>query len=232
MRGERKRSSRCAAALAVLGWMAGCSVLELSNVDARFLTDYARLEARQEGGFALGYRNPDARFEAYDAVLLEPVQVWRGKGTRDLSVPDGQLLASRLYALVYRRLAGDFRMVNQPVRRSLRIGVALTGSDRAAPFLYATSTVLPRALPVSEVQTLESGTPAGVGGARIEARIRDAASGEVLMEGIYPPVGGGEPARAVDTWSDVDRSFAIWADQLGAMLGRERRSESCSGPGH
>ncbi len=231
MRSERWRLRRVAA-LAAAGWVAGCSVFELSNVDAGFLADYQRLEARPEDGFAQRYRSPDARFDAYEAVLLEPVQVWRGQGTRDLSVSDGQRLASRLYALVYQRLSRDFRMVNYPVPHALRIGVALTGSDRARPFLYATSTVTPRTLPVSEVRTLESGTPAGVAGARIEARIRDAVSGEVLMEGIFPPVGGDDPHRSVASWSDVDRSFAAWADQLGSMLCRERSSGSCSQVGH
>ncbi len=230
MRSERSRARRTAAWIAA-GCMAGCSVFELPNVDGEgFLADYGRLEAQGDAGSGLRYRNPDARFDGYVAVMLEPVQVWRGEGTRDLSVPDGQRLASRLYALVYQRLARDFRMVNYPGPLALRIGVALTGADRARPFLYATSTVSPTTLPVSEVRSLESGTPAGVSAARIEARIRDAVSGEVLIEGIHPRVAGQDSQPDVASWSDVDRAFALWAEQLAAMLCRERRSEGCSAP--
>lgn len=220
---------RRAAAVAAAGWMTACSALQLRNVDGDgFLGDYRRLEAVPDGGSARRYRNPEAHFEAYEAVLLEPVQIWRSPGTRGLSLADGQRLASRLYGLIYLRLSQDFRMVNYPVRNALRIGVALTGGDGSTPFLYTISTVSPRALPVSEVRTLESGSPAGMAKARIEARITDSVSGDVLLEGVYPRVGGDDPQTVVASWSEVDSAFSSWADQLGSMLCEERKSGGCS----
>src|SRR5512144_471165 len=57
-----------------------------------FLDDYSLLRPGGAGDVALIYRDPDARWTSYDAVLCEPVTLWRsGRNTLD-AVPEEDLL--------------------------------------------------------------------------------------------------------------------------------------------
>src|SRR5262245_47543111 len=57
-----------------------------------FLDDYALLRPGAPGEVALVYRNPDARWNTYDKILLEPVTLWRsGRKSLD-AVPEEDLL--------------------------------------------------------------------------------------------------------------------------------------------
>jgi hypothetical protein len=193
-----------------------------------FLSDYARLAPGPEGGAQLRYRSATADFEHYEAILLDPVEVWRSPETKGLSKEDRKRLADRLYSLIYSRLARDFRMVHWPGRGALRISVALTGAQPSKATLDAISTVIPQALLVNQIQEMATGKAAFVGEASLEARIRDSGNGEVLMEGIDRRVGRKSLSGVMDSWSDVDQSLVHWADRLALVLCWERNRSSCS----
>ena len=191
MRGRARAAWMACTLVVVFTASLGCAgTRPARRVEARaFLSDYARLEAGSGRAGHVTYRNPSAPLEAYDEILLEPVQIWRSPETEDLSIEDGRQFANRLYSLLHARLSRDFRMVSAPSRRTLRIEVAVTGALPWSAVPDTASTVPAHARGVAELTRLASGTPAFIGEASIEVRISDGQSGEVLMEGVDQRVG-------------------------------------------
>jgi hypothetical protein len=105
---------------------------------AGFHGDYSILRPGQEGEAALVYRNPDARFGAYDKVLVDPVTVWTGTDSDLGEVPaeDRQTLANDLYGKLVEALQADYQIVTTPGRGVLRISAAITRADVDAAFDY------------------------------------------------------------------------------------------------
>jgi hypothetical protein len=216
-------ASGAAAALLVL-LLASCTHRRPgpSTEGSGFLDDYALL---QEGGpddLCRVYRNPKADWHAYHAVLLEPVTLWRS-GRKSLDpVPKEDLLrlVTDFQTAIRTVLGEDFKVVDQAGPGVLRIRLGITDAHAADPVL--------------DVLTARRGTgrphPAGNGpldtetrrfleSAVIEGEIRDARTNALLAEGIDRRRPGVPP---FETWADVDRAFARWAERAGARL--ERRT--------
>jgi hypothetical protein len=210
---------RWAAALLVL-LAAGCAhrrpapPAEMSG----FLDDYSLLREGGTNELRLVYRNPKADWHAYNSVLLEPVTLWRS-GRKSLDpVPQEDLLrlVTDFQSAVRTRLGEDFRFVDQPGPGVMRIRLAITDARASDPVL--------------DVLTASRGTgrphPAGSGAldpetrrflesAAIEGEIRDAQTNVLLAEGVHRRR---PDAPAFETWADVDRAFAFWADRVSARL--------------
>jgi len=183
-----------------------------------FLDDYTLLREGGSNELRLVYRNPKADWHAYDKVLLEPVALWRS-GRKSLEpVPREDLLrlVTDFQSAVRTRLGEDFRFVDQPGPGVMRIRLAITDARDADPVL--------------DVLTASRGTgrphPAGAGAldpetrrflesAAIEGEIRDAQTNVLLAEGVDRRRPG---APAFETWAEVDRAFAFWADRVSTRL--------------
>jgi len=183
-----------------------------------FLEDYALLRQGGPNEVQLVYRNPKADWRSYNAVLLEPMTLWRG-GQKSLDpIPKEDLLRllSDFQSAVRTRLGEGYRFVDAPGPGVMRIRLAITEA-------HASDTVL-------DVLTAKRGTgrphPAGEGPldaetrrfierAVIEGDIRDAQTKELLAEGVdWRP----RTAPVLTTWAEVDRAFAFWADRLCGRL--------------
>src|SRR5258705_5913056 len=79
-----------------------------------FLDDYALLRPGGPGEVRLVYRNPDADWRRYHAVLLEPVAIWRSgrKSLDPVPVDDLLRLARDFEQAVRSRLRRSFTMVD------------------------------------------------------------------------------------------------------------------------
>src|SRR5262245_6521453 len=183
-----------------------------------FLDDYSLLRAGGADELRLVYRNPKADWPAYDQVLLEPVTLWRS-GHKSLGpVPQEDLirLATDLQRAVRTRLGEGYRVVDHAGPGVMRIRLAITDARAADPVL--------------DILTAWRGTgrphPAGDGpldgetrrflaSAVIEGGIRDAQSHVLLAEGVDRLPRDGP---ALETWAEVNRAFAFWADRVGARL--------------
>jgi Protein of unknown function (DUF3313) len=188
------------------------------------LDDYALLGEGGPDDQALVYRAPDANWAAYDKVLLEPVTLWRS-GRKSLEpVPKEDLLrlVSDFQSAVRTGLGEGFRVVDQAGPGVMRIRLAITDARASDPVL--------------DILTARRGTgrphPAGDGplhpetrrflvSARIEGEIRDAQTNALLAERVDRHR---RDAPALETWAEVDRMFAHWAERACA------RSEGRTGP--
>src|SRR5882762_7774806 len=183
-----------------------------------FLDDYALLHEGGPNDLALVYRAPDANWQGYDKVLLEPVTLWRS-GRKSLEpVPQEDLLrlVSDFQSAVRTGLGDGFRVVDQAGPGVMRIRLAITDA-------HASDAVL-------DILTAKRGTgrphPTGDGplhpetrrflvSAMIEGEIRDAQTNVLLAERVDRHR---RDAPALETWAEVDRTFALWAERACARL--------------
>jgi hypothetical protein len=187
-----------------------------------FLDDYSLLRAGGPGDLVLVYRNPDVDWRSYDKVLLEPVAIWRsGKKSLD-PVPEADLLrlTSDFNAAVRARLGEGYRVVDRLGPGVMRIRLAITDARATDPILDVLTAPGGGATPhPAGAGPLDPETKRFLAGASIEGDIRDAQSGILLAQGIDRP----RNAASIDTWAQLDRALAFWADRTCKRL--ESRTE-------
>jgi hypothetical protein len=183
-----------------------------------FLDDYSLLHEGGAGELHLVYRNPNADWHAYNAVLLEPVTLWRSGRHSLKAVPEEDLLrlVTDFQSAVRAYLEKDFRFVDRPGPGVMRIRLGITDARASDPVL--------------DVLTASRGTgrphPAGSGAldpetrrflesAAIEGEIRDSQTNVLLAEGVDRRR---REIPASETWGQVDRAFDFWAERMSAKL--------------
>jgi hypothetical protein len=184
-----------------------------------FLDDYALLRPGGPDEVRLVYRNAKADWHRYDAALLEPVAIWRS-GRKSLDpVPNADLLrlAHGFEQAVRARLGRSFRLVDQPGAGVLRIRLGITQA-RASDAVLDVLTVPVSEEPPAPTATgaLDPETRRFLDAAVIEGEVADAATGTLLAQGVDGPRRADAPP--LDTWADVDRGLARWADRVCTRL--------------
>ena len=183
-----------------------------------FLDDYALLRPGGPNEVELIYRDPKVDWRAYDKVLLEPVTLWRS-GRKSLDpVPKDDLLRliSDFQSAVRTRLGEGYQFVEQPGPGVMRIRLAITEARASDPVLdvLSASRGTGRPHPAGD-GPLDPETRRFLESAVIEGEIHDAQTNALLAEGVDRRRPGAPP---FETWADVDRAFAFWADRVGTRL--------------
>ena len=201
-----------------------------------FLVDaYPLLQPGKEGESNLIYRNPDARWNTYDKIMLEPVTVWLGKDAvaKDTGVvppDDVRALANTFYQKISEQLAKDYTLVQESGPGVMRISAALTDVEHGMPVLDAASTAMPPARVLPEGKKLASGTQSFVGGASVEFRLTDSQTGKLLAAGIDRRAGGKTLAKSFGYWTDVGNIMEYWAAKLRWRFCMQRKGTNCQSP--
>ncbi len=225
------KASACLLLAVPLGGCAGQNIVGDSTVRvddvtaSGFLSDYSILREGAEGEAALVYWNPTADLAAYDAVIVEPVTIWLGNGSpmNEVDADQRQKLADEFYAAMIAALQTDYRIVNQPGPRTMRIRVALTDAEGSAPVLDTVSTFVPQARLLQSVLSLGSDTAGFVGQASAEAEVTDAQTSVLLAAGLDRRAGTKALGDGTfDAWGDVRRAFEAWSNQFVTNLRRRR----------
>jgi hypothetical protein len=192
------------------------------------------------GESLLIYKNPKVALlppNSYTKILLDPVLIFRGPESKmhGISQSQAQLLADTFYALIYQELSKDFEMADKPGPSILRVQVAMTHLEESWPMLDVVSAVPApmNALAVgSLLKTAATGKPAFTGEAVIEAKVSDAATGEVLRAMVDRRAGTKKlDAQSFDTWADVYESLRYWAENGRYHLCKARQLRTdCPNP--
>lgn len=216
--------------------VAGCAPTKQARTVEKlgFLKDlYPRMtEGNEEQGESLlVYKNPRAALipkGTYTKILLDPVLIYRGPGSKMEGVPQdqAQVIADTFYALIYQELSKDYEIVSKPGPNTLRIQVAMTHLEESWPTLDVISAV-PAPLNVlaagSLLKTLSTGKPAFTGEAVIEAKVTDAQTGEVLRAGVDRRVGKKKlSSESFNSWADVYDALKYWAENGRYQLCKAR----------
>ena len=187
-----------------------------------FLDDYSFLREGAPGDVALVYRNPNADWSRYDAVLLEPVTLWRsGRNSLD-PVPEDDLLrlVSAFQNALRQRLGAGFRLVDQPGPGVMRIRLAITDARASDPILDVLRARGTR-LPPPSSRPIDPELRRFIEAAAIEGEIRDAQTGELLAAGVDRRPREGAPP--LDTWAAIEGALDAWTERVCARL--ERRTQ-------
>ncbi|MBS0322057.1 MAG: DUF3313 domain-containing protein [Proteobacteria bacterium] len=207
-----------------------------------FLTDYAALQPAPGGSGVLCWRKPDVAWKAYDAVMIERMNVSFARSGNGAMVDpaDLKMLVDYFHDALVRDLQPNERIVDKPGPGVLRVRIALTSlvPTNAADSLVGT------AVPYGFVAEIGSGAatgrPAGstpyLGETGMEVQFRDGASGAVVAECADTEIGrkyaaslNGGVTNAAQTWvngymdsftswSYAQDAFNKWAALLAARL--------------
>jgi hypothetical protein len=225
-----RRGAALMGAACGLAWLlAGCASTESAPPQrySGFLEDYSILSPRQgSDGAALRFVKPGARLGRFERLLIDRVVVYYGVGTglHDVPKQDLETLANHLYSALVRHLGADYPLAERPGPDVLRIQVALTEAEPSDVVINAMSSALP-VRPLSDLKQAATGTQAFVGTAGIEAKIVDAASGELLAAAVDRRQGGKRLEDAQGGWGDVLAAFDFWATELRRVLAEAREQE-------
>jgi hypothetical protein len=140
-------------------------------------------------------------------------------------------LAERFYTTLYNTLAKDYRMLDAPEPGALYFEVALTGAEGADVTRDIISKAVAPARLLSTAASKLTGEPMFQGSAAIEAKISEAASGEVLVASMDRRVGGNAiNADTLKTWGDVYAIMDFWAAGISFKLCTARGDSDCEAP--
>ena len=197
-----------------------------------FLDDYSILRKGGDDDALLVYRNADANWASYKKVMIDPVTVWMGKGSKlqEVSKADRQSLADNLYARLNEQLKQDYMIVTQPGPGVLRISAAITEATESNVAMDTISSVVPQMRLLSGAKSLATGTSSFVGTAGVEAKITDGDSGDLLAAAVDRRGGTKGLSGATNSWNDVEESYQYWAAKTRHRLCQWRRGTNCVEP--
>jgi hypothetical protein len=180
---------------------AGCATTEMAAVKpatSGFLgSDYALLTPGEtaKGQPGLRYFNPAAQWRQYNKIMIEPVTFWGDEGSK-VAPSDQQALSTYFNGALERELSQKFQIVTAPGPGVMKLQVAITDAEAATPGLRTISLVVPQAHLLSTVGSLATGKQVFAGSLQAEAKLRDAATGQLLTAGVARGVGGGSVKAA------------------------------------
>ena len=200
-------------------------------------TLYPLMHEGGEGEALLIYKNPRVQTiprGSYKKMLLDHVQVWGTPTTDMVRQQEAQKAADLLYTLTYQSLSQDYEMVSEPGPATLHAQAAITRADKAYVVLRAISTIPApmNALAVASLlKNVGTGKPLFVGDVSLEMKITDSMTGEILGAAVDRRVGKKRlDADSFDSWDDVHKALAYWAEKTRYRLCKERQDSNCIAP--
>lgn len=210
--------------LAALGACAETKQASIKEQPAQgFLPDPSLLQKGETGEVEQVYLNPSVNWSSYTKMILDPVTIWAGPGSRmeAASPKEQKALADAFYTDLHNAASKRCQMVTEPSPGTMRFKVALVDAQSANPTMNTISTYVPQ---VKLLDTLagyafNDGVAYWVGEAAAQGYAKDAMTGKLLWEGADRRAGTKALRRdTFNSWGDVDDAFKAWADQFGKRL--------------
>lgn len=187
-----------------------------------FLGDYSMLQPGTGEEAGLVYIAPDAELGSYDAVLIEPVTLWRSSETEHLTAEERQALSDYMYERVRQELAKDYRIASEPGPGVMTVRIALTEAKGARVLSDTVTSVVPTFRLLAGLGGMATEKRVLVGAAAVEVEIRDSQSGRRLAAAVDERWGTRAVRGGIHKWSDVEEAFDYWAARLRTRLAEER----------
>lgn len=217
----------------IAGWTAaGLGLLLLSGCTTTQKADLSRSELNcgmlgrtcsllkpgTDDQMAFRYVNPTAKWAQYNKVMIEPVSYWGGDKD-ELSSGDQQAVVDYFNQKLNEELGKKFTVVAQPGPGVMKLQVALVHAETATPGLRTISMAVPQAHMLSNLGYVATGKFPFVGSAQVEAKVTDAASGELLAAVADKRLGGGSFTTAFQwTLGDAQNAMNHWAENAAERL--------------
>ena len=193
-----------------------------------FLGEYeGKLSRQDDTPVLLSYVNKGADWSVYDKVMIDAVQFWRSADVEaGLKPAEAQALANYMHHRLVEELGKRAEIVSIPQEGALRLSVAFTRLGDRNVTLDTVSTYVPQMRLLSEVKTVFTGKPSFVGEATMEAKVVDAATGELMGAAVDTQVGG-KTIKNFDDWADVRAAIDTWAKVMGTRLCMVKGGQDC-----
>ena len=200
--------------------------------ESGFLGDSSSLLEKGEDGQALlRYVSPNADWHSYTKVILEPVTIWKDKGTEDVSHEDLQTLANFLHGQLYDALGKDYTIVQQAGPGVMRATFAITEAEASAPVMDTITSIIPQLRILTGIKGyIVGGKPGFVGSASIEVKLTDAQTGTLLLAAADRRGGTKDLSGMTKKWNDVEKSYIYWVGLLRHRLCDLRGGTDCEEP--
>ncbi len=190
-----------------------------------FLGDSSGFTVGKSGQPQRYFLAPDARFEHYSRVMIDPVSIWASEGSALSKLPkeEAEALQSYLYGRLNEELSKDYTVVEQAGPGVLRLRVALTEAKGGSVVRNTISSILPIGLAISALKLAATGTHTAVGEADMELELLDSETGKRLAAAVDGRAGRKVIASGNFTrWGDVKDAFDFWAQRTRERLEKLR----------
>ena len=207
--------------------MAGCAASEplvanqseVMRPRPTILADHAQMKAGPEGSELLYYQDVDAESSRYGSIIIEPMTLWCGDMTLDISPEDQFVLSQYMYEVLKQHLGHDFTIVDQPGPGVMRLRITVIDSGGAATGMHTVSATPPPATLLEVVKQLSNGAYSFTGAAESQGEVTDSVTGARLLAWIDRRVGGGSRKTSAQwQWADAHAAIDYWAETLSARL--------------
>lgn len=218
-----RRAGYAITAICLAAALTACSATQQAPVRQTAIcgflgSDCARLTPGSTDQLQLRWVSPKANWTQYSKIIVDPVTFW-GSDATTLSASDQQALTDYFYQALREQLGKKFQLVDQTGPGVMRMQVAITDAEGATPGLRTISVIVPQARALNTLKYAATGTYAFVGGAQAEAKVTDAATGQVLVEAVDRRIGGGSVEAAAQwQWGDAENAMNHWAEQAATRL--------------
>jgi len=190
-----------------------------------FLGDYSQLQEGEKGQAQLIYVNPNTKFSAYDAIMIDSVTLWEDSETSELSQEDQQMLTDFFYQALHEKLSKDFQVVDSPGPRVMRLRAAIIEAKGARVVMNSVTSIIPQFRLLSTLLGRATDTAPWVGKATAEVEITDSMTDVRLVAGVDQRTGTKALRSGLKTWSDVKTVFDYWAGRMATRL-QELRTQA------
>lgn len=223
-------------ALAVL--TTGCvSTMHARDVQPqRPITEHLALltDLKDDRAALKGYRNPVAKWRAYDKILLEPVTIGDDFASTLTSDQREELkkMSDDFSAKLHQNLSQHYQITDTPTNGTMRYRVSITHAEQSWTTLAVLTKAVWQLQAANTVWALTRGKPAFAGEVTAEFTITDAVTGELLEVGVDRRVGGQNllDREVFNSWGDVKNSLNYWADSSAYRLCGTRGDANCVEP--
>ena len=214
--------------------LVGCShTYQAPRVETTdFLHDYYLIKEAGEDDALLSYWKKGVNWVSYKKIMLAPISI---KKTPDSSLnkmthADRYRLVEFLEYQLQEALKNRFRLVNKPDKDTLLAQYAITDSEAMALLSDTFSAIYPQPHVVSALKPVVSGTDAFLEKAKIEGKIMDSTTGELLMASADARAGGKNLDGNFDNWKDTQHGYKYWAAHLSHQLCLHQGRRDCQKP--
>ncbi len=207
--------------------MAGCAAneppgpnqSEVMHPPPKILADHPQMKAGPEGSELLYYQDLDAESSRYGSIIIEPIRLWCGDMTLDISPEDQFVLSQYMYQVLKEHLGQDFKIVDQPGPGVMRLQITVIDLAQAPTGMDTVSATPPPASLPNVVKELSNGAYSFTGAAESEGEVTDSVTGVRLLAWIDRRVGGGSRKIPAEwQWGDAHAAIDYWAETLTARL--------------
>ena len=203
----------------------GCSsTFQTRKVETSgFLSNYSQLEGGRKDEAQLIYINPQADFNSYTRILMDPVKFYSDKNSK-LEGEDKKRIVDYLHATILEQLKYDYTFVNKPSEGTMRLRVAITEARGSKVVMDTISSIIPIGMAIGLVKKVAVGTNLSVGKASVELEILDSQTGERLVAAVDERAGRKYTGKfdKFQKYHTVEDAFDFWAEKLKKRLAEFR----------